>query len=284
MLALTPTLISAALEAYHKFSPKELAQHCLFYPIKSAAYFTLKENMLGGSARHVEFPSSNGALLHGVYLKKPNSEYTFLLHYGQGGNIASNIGLARMVLMSDQSVFAYDYQGYGMSDGKPSLKNMSEDGLAANDYLVKELGIDPSQIVQYGVSLGTGVASYTACRRKSAALVLFSPYTSLYELARERMPFFYLYPENMYPAPDIGTRPFFNVNEKTPVFIWHGEQDPIIGVNHTKSLAKICKSPLTLKIDSQLHHGDWSINEMSEDIKTFLKKVSTLKGSKIAGF
>lgn len=123
------------------------------------------------------------------------------------------------------------------------------------------------------MSLGTGVACHVAEQRKSAAIVLMSPYTSLHQLARDRLPFLYLYPQKMYPSPDIGALALFKRNKQVPVFIWHGARDPVIGVDHSKTLVKICRSPLTLRIGEKQHHGDWSINEMSEEIKLFLKKV-----------
>lgn len=253
-------------------SPRELVKRHLFFPVRTRVYCTLPERIDGAILKHCQFRSRNkkGPLLHGAYIKKPGAKYVLLLHYGQGGNIAMNIGLARMALAAGQSVFAYDYRGYGMSYGEPSIEGLLDDGVAAHDYLVQDLKIPPSQLVQYGVSLGTGVACHVAEQRRSAAIILISPYTSLKDASRDSLPFLRLYPDSMFPEVDMGAAPFMKKNRMTPVLIWHGGKDLVIRPENTKRLAKISKAPLTLYLEANLHHGDWSINEMSERVKLFV--------------
>jgi len=37
-----------------------------------------------------------------------------------------------------------------------------------------------------------------------------------------------------------------------------------------KICLQISRAPLTLYLEANLHHGDWSINEMSERVKLFV--------------
>src|SRR5215467_8165428 len=76
------------------------------------------------------------------------------------------------------AVFAFDYEGYGTSEGKPSEKAAYQDEAAAYDYLAVNLGTPPDRIVIFGRSVGTGPATYIAARRPAAGLILRSPFVS----------------------------------------------------------------------------------------------------------
>jgi pimeloyl-ACP methyl ester carboxylesterase len=76
-----------------------------------------------------------------IYL--PNSESAYNLLYIHGN--AEDLGDIRPLLYSFYSwgfsVFAYDYRGYGTSDGYPSEHNADRDADAAYNYLTQQLKI-----------------------------------------------------------------------------------------------------------------------------------------------
>lgn len=53
------------------------------------------------------------------------------------------------------NIFSYDYSGYGVSNGKPSEKNLYADIDAAWQALRTRYGISPENIILYGQSIGT---------------------------------------------------------------------------------------------------------------------------------
>ena len=55
-------------------------------------------------------------------------------------------------------MLAFDYRGFGLSDGVPSEEGLLKDALAVVDWAVDKAGIPPSRIVLYAQSLGTAVA------------------------------------------------------------------------------------------------------------------------------
>jgi uncharacterized protein len=60
------------------------------------------------------------------------------------------------ILKCGQSVFIWDYPGFGHSKGLATLKNIGSNALSAYDYLIAA-GYSPNQIVLYGESLGCGI-------------------------------------------------------------------------------------------------------------------------------
>lgn len=109
--------------------------------------------------------------------------FTLLYCHGNAGNLshrAEHIGeLHRLGF----NVLAFDYRGFGLSDGRPSEAGTYLDAEAAWDYLVGKRGIEPSAIVLYGRSLGGAVAIELARRHRPAALIVDATFTSLADVA-----------------------------------------------------------------------------------------------------
>ena len=112
------------------------------------------------------------------------------------------------------NIFAYDYSGYGLSTGEPSISNCHADIDAVYDFLTKRKSIDPKTIVVYGQSLGGGPTSYIASTREVAGVVLHSTFQSGLRVIRndiENTQFYDIFP-NIDLVPCI----------KAPIFIIHG--------------------------------------------------------------
>ena len=83
---------------------------------------------------------------------------------------------------------AYDYTGYGKSQGSPEETSCYADIEAAYRYLLTVRNTQPEQIVLYGRSLGSGPSCYLAAKtaregRSVAGVILQSPLLSAYRVA-----------------------------------------------------------------------------------------------------
>ena len=74
------------------------------------------------------------------------------------------------------AVFAFDYRGFGHSDGTPrqrvSMTGQARDYTAAIDAAATLPGVDPRRIILWGVSLGAGLVLKVAPRRGDIAAVI----------------------------------------------------------------------------------------------------------------
>ena len=108
--------------------------------------------------------TSTGNKISAVYLPNPDAEYTILYSHGNAddlGTVKERIEALRQIGFA---VLAYDYEGYGTSEGQPSEQNTYRDIDAAFDYLVNQVGVPPERIILHGWSLGGGVAADLAAR------------------------------------------------------------------------------------------------------------------------
>lgn len=132
----------------------------------------------------VEFPSADGTKLHGWLVEHPNPRAVVLYCHGNG----DCIGFLGPYLkqLSDRhwvTVFAFDYRGYGKSEGVPSEAGILADGDAAQQWLAKRFSIKPADIVLLGRSLGGCVAVDLAAINGARGLILQNTTTSIPEVA-----------------------------------------------------------------------------------------------------
>ena len=78
-----------------------------------------------------------------------------------------------------------DYRGYGESTGAPSEQGTYRDAAANWAWLTTTRGIQASDIVIFGESLGGGVATWLAANHTPRALILASTFTSIPDLGSE---------------------------------------------------------------------------------------------------
>jgi uncharacterized protein len=183
--------------------------------------------------RQEYFFDSHGSKLHGWLFQKPHSNSIAIVHHGNAGNILNRLFLAKALITAGTSVFLYDYRGYGKSTGTPSLAGILDDGLAAFDF-VKDKFAYPV-IINYGESIGSGVACNVNAHRKTDALILQSGITSLPNVAKDGVILLRLYPNFMWPQPQFDNYVSLS-HSKTPLLLLHGERDRLVPAAQSQRL------------------------------------------------
>ena len=95
----------------------------------------------------------------------------------------------------------------------------------------------PDQIVIYGKSLGTGIASYLASQRDCRHLLLETPYYSLGALAGN---YTFILPIEWLTKYDLDTRTYLK-SVTAPVTVLHGTNDAVIPLHNALRLAPFLK-------------------------------------------
>ena len=213
--------------------------------------------------------------IHAWYLKEQNAKRTFLISHGNGGNICYRLELIASLLKYG-SVFIYDYEGYGKSDGIPSRSAICIDGLAAYDCLTKQYSIKPSQIILYGESLGCSVACQISKSHPVGGIILQSGWASLLEKARDLFGLLRLYPDWMFGEPLLDNVAVLS-KPHAPLLLIHGEQDKVLPCRYSLELyAKACE-PKTLTLIPKASHNDVTDADpvlYSQALNNFLTEIS----------
>lgn len=185
--------------------------------------------------------------------------------HGNAGNLAGWGGVARDFLPFGYDIFIYDYRGYGKSDGTIS----SEDQIYQDaEKVLKRITQDyrTQDIILYGRSIGSGIASFLATKNRVKALILETPYYNLAWLAKHYYPI----------IPTFFLKYKFANNEflksiTSPSFIIHGTDDEVIPYVNSALLAKDFPSTEFFTIKGGHHNDLINFQEFRDSISLILK-------------
>jgi fermentation-respiration switch protein FrsA (DUF1100 family) len=181
----------------------------------------------------LKITTASGKKISAVYLPNPAAKFTLLVSHGNAEDLGDDRYWLDDLRRAGFSVFAYDYEGYGTSEGKPSEKAAYEDEAAAYEFLAVDLKTAPDNIIIFGRSVGTGPAVYIAAKRPSAGLILQSPFVSAFRVLT-RIP---LLPFDKFPNHK------FIRHVHSPVLIMHSHGDSVIAFWHGEKMFDLANPP-----------------------------------------
>jgi fermentation-respiration switch protein FrsA (DUF1100 family) len=199
----------------------------------------------------VFFEAADGVKLHGWWVPKAGAP-AFVWFHGNAGNISHR--LENIKLLHDLvgvQVFIFDYREYGRSQGRISREGTFQDAAAAYRYVTATRGVPAENLILFGRSLGTALATDLAIQNPCRRLILESAFTNSSDMAKMMAPFLFDW------RPKI---PYDNLGKidkvKVPVFVIHGSHDEIIPVDMGRRVFAAANKPKDLYIIPGAHHND----------------------------
>ena len=114
----------------------------------------------------VKIRTSDNIELLGWYHEKNLKDYkTMIYFHGNAGSLENRIH--KLNYFGDMKInfLIIAWRGFSGNNGKPSEQGLYIDGKSAIEWLIKK-GVDEKNLVLYGESLGTGVATQLAQKKK----------------------------------------------------------------------------------------------------------------------
>lgn len=208
----------------------------LFYACADSVIFQPPECSYRPSAHLLLLATEDGHTIAAYYLPPPDDEGAVVL-YSHGN--AEDIGQLRPFLqhyhLQGFGILAWDYRGYGLSDGRASEQATYADIEAVYHYLTDHEQIVPARILIHGRSVGCGPSVWLACRKPAGGLILESPFLSAYRVVT-RIP---LIPFDKYD--NLGRIQ----NVHCPVLFIHGRDDRVVPFWHGETLYESANQPKT---------------------------------------
>ena len=209
----------------------------------------------------------SGEKISAKYFPNPKAKYTILFSHGNAEDIGSAEFFLEELRDAGFSVFAYDYRGYGTSEGSPSEANSYGDVEAAYKYLTKELKTPPEKIIIHGRSLGGAVSIDLASKKKCGGLVVESSFVSAFRVMTK----YSIFPFDKFQSID-------KIKQvKCPVLFIHGKKDGLIPFWHGEKLFAEANEPkYSLWIENANHNDVFAIskNEYLRAIQDFSAKLA----------
>ncbi|MBL7131383.1 MAG: alpha/beta hydrolase [Candidatus Omnitrophica bacterium] len=237
----------------------------IFFPAKDLSY---TPDTFDLEYEDIFLTTKDGLKIYAWFISaNSNMRYTLLFSHGNGGNISHRISKIVMLNKLGLNIFIYDYRGYGKSEGRPSEAGIYLDAQAAYNYLTKEKGISPDNIIAYGESLGSTVSIDLASKVKLKALILEGAFSRGKDMAGEIYPFL--------PSCFIHTK-FDSLskikNMTIPKLFIHSSNDEIVPIQLSRKLFDAAPDPKTFTTLGGGHNTSFidSQNKYIEGISSFI--------------
>jgi fermentation-respiration switch protein FrsA (DUF1100 family) len=220
----------------------------VFYHPNSNVYATPDETTNG--CEEVEFPSGDGTLLHGWFLPAAGGRAlaTVVHYHGCCNNLTHDLPFFDWLTDEGFNVLAFDYRGYGRSQGKPSRKGVFLDSLAALDFVRRRQDVDPGRLLVFGQSLGGAIALAAVGEGDRAGILgiavegTFHSYRAVVNSKMSNTRITYplaslIVTDPHAPKATVGSLP------PIPLLIFHGDADKVIAVEHGRALRELAGDP-----------------------------------------
>jgi len=193
---------------------------------------------------------------------------TILLFHGNAGNLFNRVYKLNELNKLDLNILIISWRGFSGNEGKPTERNLYHDAEEAVKWL-NSRGVNNKNIVLYGESLGTGVATELGKRNIFGGIILESPFTSIAKAAKIYYPYF---PINLL------LKDRYDSIEKiqsitTPILIMHGKKDNIVPQKMGLELFKKANEPKFNYFPENDDHMMEYNNELLNSIKIFTDKI-----------
>ena len=192
----------------------------------------------------VTFETPDGEELFAWYAAaKVPGKPTVVLFHGNAGTLGDRGYKARLFLDAGYGAMLVEYRGFSGNLGEPTEEGLYNDARGALGYL-DSLGVSGRELILYGESLGTGVATKMAAEAAKrgepvAAVILEAPFTSTADAGAYHYPFLpvhWLMKDRYRSVARIA-------DIDAPLFVVHGEKDTTVPFRLGKRLFAAAREP-----------------------------------------
>ena len=191
------------------------------------------------SIEKIKINTQDGIELMSWYHNKNVNNYkTILFLHGNAGSLENRIHKINHFKDMNINFLLVAWRGFSGNKGTPTEKGLYEDAESAVRWL-KSKGVRENNIIVYGESLGTGVATEIAQNKNFAGIILESPFTSMIDAGKDKYP--YLPVRLLLKDRYESNKKIKNIN--SPILIMHGKVDNIVPFHMGKKMYELANEP-----------------------------------------
>ncbi|MDC0511259.1 alpha/beta hydrolase [Pelagibacteraceae bacterium] len=219
--------------------------------------------------KEIFIETSENIKLKSWFIEKDLEKFkTILFFHGNAGNLFNRVYKLNELNKLDLNILIISWRGFSGNEGRPTEKNLYHDAEKAVKWL-KEQGLDNKNIILYGESLGTGIATELASKNNFGGIILESPFTSMADTAKIYYPYL---PVNLLLRDRYESKSKIK-DIKTPILIMHGKMDNIVPQKMGLELFKKANNPkFSYFPDSDDHMMKYN-KQLLNKIKLFISKI-----------
>ena len=242
-------------------------QRNLMYHPNENNYF---DDQLSVYIEKVKINTSDNIELLGWYHEKDLKKHkTIIFFHGNAGSLENRVHKLNHFREMDVNFLIIAWRGFSGNKGKPSEKGLYEDGKSAISWLLDK-DVQEKDIVIYGESLGTGVATHLSQNKNFGGLILETPFTSMIDAAKTFYPYI---PVGLLLKDKFDNKSKIK-NVSIPVLIMHGEVDQIVPFFMGKKMYEIANEPKYSYFTKHDNHMMEYDENLIKALNSFLKSLN----------
>jgi fermentation-respiration switch protein FrsA (DUF1100 family) len=193
---------------------------------------------------------------------------TILILHGNAGNLFNRVYKLNELNKLDVNILLISWRGFSGNKGKPTEKSLYHDAEEAVKWL-NNRGTNSKNIILYGESLGTGVATELGTSNAFGGIILESPFTSIANAAKIYYPYL---PVNIILKDRYDSIGKIK-NITTPILIMHGKKDNIVPQKMGLELYEKANQPKFSYFPENDDHMMEYNDNLLNSIKLFINKI-----------
>ena len=246
----------------------------LYNSQRSLLYHPTENNYSGDkltvSIDKIKIKNEDNIELLAWYHEKDIENYkTVLFLHGNAGSLENRIHKINHFNDMDVNFLIISWRGFSGNKGQPTEEGLYKDAKSGVDWL-KNKGIRKENIIIYGESLGTGVATEIAQNNNFAGVILESPFTSMVAAGKSKYPIF---PIKLLLKDKFESDKKIQ-NIKSPILIMHGEDDKIVPFWMGKKLYELANQPKYSYFPKYDDHMMEFNKDLIRSIDSFIKSLN----------
>ena len=211
----------------------------------------------------------NFELLGWLHEKDLRNFKTIVFFHGNAGTLENRIHKINHFKDMNINFLIISWRGFNGNQGKPTEDGLYQDAKSSIRWL-EQKGIIKTNIILYGESLGTGIATQLAQNNNFAGVILESPFTSMIDAAKNVYPYF--------PISILLKDKYENdkkiKNIKSPILIMHGENDKIVPFWMGKKIYELANKPKYSYFSKNDNHMMEYNKNLLEILNSFFKSLN----------
>ncbi len=203
------------------------------------------------------------------FIKKDLSKFkTILFFHGNAGNLLNRVHKLNELNKLNINILLISWRSFSGNKGKPSENSLYYDANSVVNWL-NEQGVNNSDIILYGESLGTGVATELASKNSYAGVILESPFTSIADAAKIYYPYL---PVSLLLKDRYDSKSKIK-KINSPILIMHGKKDNIVPQKMGLQLFENANNPKFSYFPDEDDHMMEYNNVLLSKIKNFIDQI-----------
>ncbi len=188
------------------------------------------------SYQTLTIPTPDGETLNGAFISSSGrrADITVIYFHGQSNNLGTTWPRLEYLYPLGYNLAMVDPRGYGLSTGTPTEAGLHIDEVAIRAAVLALPGVDPAKVVDYGRSLGSGLAIDLAFTDTPAVLITESAFASIASFVNDAT-----YVD--FPSSFVSQSSWDNLGKvpsiPSPYLLFHGTADLYVDPKYSQELA-----------------------------------------------